>query len=151
MKTLVSILILSFIFASLTLRGHAEGHKKEAGPNGGRIVEAVDPHFEFFVLPDGIVQLTYLDKSGKPIPPAQQEVTAVTGSRAAPTMLSFAEKEGVLLADKPLPDGQKLPIILTIKTKPGEKVVRERFLVNFSSCPTCDYVEYACVCGHEDG
>ena len=70
------------LFAALTLIGpagaaektkdHDHGHthaKKEAGPNGGRLLTALEPHAEFFVLPDRRVQITFLDAQDKPVAP----------------------------------------------------------------------------------
>src|SRR5688500_17671691 len=54
----------------VTLQAHDE-KKKIAGPNGGRIIAAIEPRAEFFVMPDRKVQITFLDKAGKAIPPAE--------------------------------------------------------------------------------
>ena len=31
------------------------------------------------------------------------------------------------------------------------ETVREKFNVNLKDCPTCDYRQYACICGHGEG
>ncbi len=42
--------------------------------------------------------------------------------------------------------------MLQIQEKLGGSTFRERFQLNMSSCPTCEYKEYACVChGDEEG
>ena len=47
-----------------------------------------------------------------------------------------------------LPEGNNLPIVLSIKADAKSKTVREKFNLNLSDCPTCKYKEYACVCEH---
>ena len=88
MKT--KIIALAAIVASLTFASAAE---KIKAPNGGRIIEGVEPHAEFLVTADKKVEVRFLDASGKVIAPAAQVVTVTMGDRAAPTKLAFA-KEG---------------------------------------------------------
>lgn len=123
-------------------------HKKQAGPNGGRVVTEVEPHLEFFVTKEGKVQITFLSDAGKVIPPASQKVTLIGGDRSSPTRLKFEKKGNVLLSDKALPSKNNLPIILQVKVTPESKTIREKFNLNLSECPTCDYKEYACTCDH---
>ena len=131
---------------------HAEHAKKSAGPNGGRVVTATEPHFEFFVLPDGKVKITFLGEDGKATALKDQSVTAVGGDRAKPTKLAFAKDGESLVSDKALPEGKMVPIVLMVKVTADAKTVTEKFTVNLSDCPTCAHKEYACTCEHgEDG
>lgn len=128
---------------------HGHDHEaKIAGPNGGRIIHAVEPHFEFFVREDRKIQITFLNDENQPVAPAAQEVSAIAGDRRSPTRLTFAVQEGLLLSDTALPEGNNIPIILTVKNTPESNSVRERFMVNLTECPSCDYAEYACTCEH---
>ena len=129
---------------------HAEHAKKEAGPNGGRVVTATEPHFEFLVMPDGKVKITFLGEDGKATALAAQSVTAVSGERAAPTKLAFAKDGESLVSDKALPQGKMVPIILQVKMTADAKTVTEKFSVNLADCPTCEHKEYACTCAHGD-
>ena len=125
------------------------GHRSvTAGPNGGRVIRSVEPNIEFLVMPDGKVQLTFLDDDGHAIAPAGQNISLVGGSRLNPTELQFEPSGGVLLSTATLPDTKTMPVILTIKVTPDSKAVRERFNVNLGQCPSCEYREYACVCDH---
>ncbi len=163
MKTKISMLLAVFGLAfSPALRAaddhehkeggkaeHAHEHaKKEAGPNGGRIVTATTPHFEFFVMDGGKVKITFLGEDGKAIALKDQSVTAVGGDRAKPTKLAFAKDGESLVSDKPLPEGKEIPIVLMVKTDKDAKTVTEKFNVNLAECPTCKFKEYACVCEH---
>jgi hypothetical protein len=131
---------------------HAEHAKKSAGPNGGRVVTATEPHFEFFVLPDGKVKITFLGENGKATALKDQSVTAVGGDRAKPTKLAFAKDGESLVSDKPLPEGKMVPIVVMVKVTADAKTVIEKFTVNLSDCPTCEHKEYACTCEHgEEG
>lgn len=122
--------------------------KKEAGPNGGRVLLSVDPHVEFFVMPDRKLKLTFLDEDGKAIAVAEQSATGVGGDRSKPTRFKFKKVEDALVSDVVLPEGNMVPLILQLKMKPDAKNVTEKFTVNMSDCPSCEYLEYACTCDH---
>lgn len=129
---------------------HAEHdhHEKEAGPNGGRVIASVEPHLEFFVTEEGFVQITFLGENNEALAPKEQTVSLVGGDRQNPIRLRFETKGKVLLSTEPLPEGNNLPMILSIKMDKTAKTVREKFNLNLSDCPTCDYKEYACTCAH---
>lgn len=147
MKTMLQKLTLLAAVAGLAATGLAHTDKK-AGPNGGRILTAVDPHVEFFVTKDRRIQFTFLDDHGKPVAPAGQAVTVTTGSRAAPTVLTFSRQGDVLMSDAALPAGNNLPGVIQIKPSPGAAEVIEKFNINLATCGECQHAEYACTCGH---
>ncbi|MEM7146113.1 MAG: hypothetical protein AAF591_13325 [Verrucomicrobiota bacterium] len=120
----------------------------EAGPNGGRLFYSVEPHAEFLVTEDRKVQITFVDENDKLVPVAEQTVSVIAGDRSNPTKLAFAKSGDVLISDGPLPDGNNFPAVVQIKPAPNAKTVIERLNVNLSDCPSCDYQEYACTCGH---
>lgn len=147
----LSLMIAPSLFAGGNHDTHAHGHhheEKTAGPNGGRIVRAVEPRFELLVREDRKIQITFLNNENKPITPEGQVFTAITGKRSNPTNMMFEVHEGILLSDKALPEGNNLPMILNIKNTAEGAIHRERFILNLGECPSCDYKEYACVCGH---
>ena len=127
---------------------HADKGKKAAGPNGGRIVTATEPHFEFLVMPDGKVKITFLGDDGKATALKDQSLTAIGGDRTKPTKLAFAKDGESLVSDKPLPEGKMIPIVLMVKMTADAKTVTEKFNVNLADCPTCEHKEYACTCAH---
>lgn len=149
MKTPILTLIATL---ALTIPAFAaDDHKheiKEAGPNGGKILTAIEPHAEFFVTPDRKVQITFLGENGKAIAPAAQIVTVTAGERSAPTKLSFAKSGDVLLSEQALPAGNDFPTVVQIKVTPEAKATVEKFNLNLSKCPECKLVEYACTCSH---
>lgn len=126
---------------------HAEA-KKKAGPNGGRILTEVEPHAEFFVTKERKLQITFLDEAGKAVAPAAQTVTVTTGSRSAPTKISFEKTETGFLSTTALPEGMNLPAIVQIKPDAEAKSIIVRFNINLADCPECDSLEYACTCDH---
>jgi len=150
MKTRISILlaIVSFVLPSLRAAEDHDHAKKEAGPNGGRVVMNVTPRYEFFVTPERRVRITFLGDDGKAVPAKDQVITAVGGDRAAPTKLTFAKDGDSLLSDKPLPEGKELPIVVQVKVTPDAKTATEKFTVNLATCPECKHAEYACTCDH---
>jgi hypothetical protein len=141
---------LNTMMAALVLTAvpmvHAE--EKKAGPNGGRVISSVEPHYEFFVMPDRKLKLTFLGEDGKAIAVAEQSATGVGGDRSKPTRFKFEKVGDVLVSDMALPEGMKVPLILQVKVKPDAKTVTEKFTVDFSSCPGCVHLEYACTCDH---
>lgn len=120
----------------------------EAGPNGGRVLHAVEPHLEFFVTDDRKVQIAALGEDGKAIPIAEQSVRVTGGDRSNPTRMSFAKKGDVLVSDIAFPEGNDFPVVVQIKTAPDAESAMEKFNLNLADCPTCDYLEYACICDH---
>jgi hypothetical protein len=131
--------------------GHEHGdHGIEAGPNGGRMIESVTPHIEFFLREDRYVQLTFVNESGKVVPAGNQKITVHGGDRMKPTKLKFEKAGDVLISDQALPDENNMPIIVQIKMAEGEKTIREKFNLNTSKCPSCSLAEYACECHGDD-
>ena len=124
--------------------------KKQAGPNGGRVVTGVEPRLEFFVTDNGYVQISFLDETGNIIAPTDQQVSLIGGDRSNPTSLSFERSGDVLVSNATLPLENIIPIILQIYATPGDESIHEKFNLNMSRCPECDYREYACICGHEE-
>ena len=81
--------------------------KKIAGPNGGKIITAVEPHAEFYVTPEHKVRITFLDEQNTAIAVADQTVDVICGDRSNPTILSFAKDTdgNSLISDGTLPAG----------------------------------------------
>ncbi len=129
---------------------HDEGEKSEGGPNGGRLITSVEPAVEFIVQDDRTMQIQLLDENRKEVVPTGQVITLIGGDRTNPTTIAFTKKGNRLVSDKALPEGPSVPVVLQIMASSNSELVRERFNVNLSECPTCHYQEYACVCGHDD-
>jgi len=130
--------------------GHDHGEAK-AGPNGGRLITSVEPHLEFFVTSERKIQLTFLNDADELVAPGEQIVSLIGGDRQNPVRLRFVSDGSILLSDQTLPEGNNLPVILSIKPDAKSQSIRERFNLNLSDCPTCDYLEYACICEHGEG
>ncbi len=150
MKTTRILPLAIAILSSLTLQaGPNHSHeKKEAGPNGGRLLTSIDPHAEFLVTADRKVQITFVDDNGKAIAPAAQVVTVTTGERSAPVKMTFAKTDIAFLSEQSVPEGNNFPVVIQIKTTPDAKTSVERFTLNLSNCPDCKLAEYACICSH---
>lgn len=121
----------------------------EAGPNGGRVLHAVEPHLEFLVTEDRKVRIAALTEEGKVQPIGEQSVTVIGGDRSNPTMMKLTKQGEVLVSDIAFPEGNDFPVVIQIKNTPDAKAETEKFNLNLADCPTCDYKEYACTCDHE--
>jgi hypothetical protein len=121
---------------------------KTPGPNGGRLIASVTPNFEFLVTDDRKVKLTFVDAEAKPIDVTGAVVSLTGGDRQAPVELSFSIEENALVSSGVLPDGELVPVILTIQATPESEPVMERFNVDFATCSECQLLEYACICNH---
>jgi len=129
--------------------GHTEtGHAKKGGPNGGRLITVVEPALEFLVTADRTVQITFLDLDGSVVPVKGQSVSLTGGSRSNPTKIDFVEKDGLLVSTSALPDLENMPVILQIRESATATTAREKFKLNMGDCGSCDFKEYACLCGH---
>lgn len=146
--TITGVIAIAFItvVAEETVK-----HIKTPGPNGGRLLTKVDPQLEFKVTDDRKVKITAVDKEIKPIAIGEQIVRITAGERTNPVRLSFSKEGDTLISDKAFPEGDDFPVVVQIKVKPGEKTIIEKFTMDFSDCPTCDYLEYACICDHHHG
>jgi hypothetical protein len=150
----VSALAVTASFPVLRAEDHKHDHHGhdhggvEAGPNGGRVLHKIEPHLEFFVMKDRKVQLTALDDKLKAIAVSGQIVKVTAGDRSNPVRLRFVKKGNVLISETAFPSGDDFPVVVQMKTKAGAKTVIEKFTLDLSPCPTCDYLEYACTCDH---
>lgn len=139
--------LLAAAFALAPLQAHEKG-RTVAGPNGGRILEKVEPRAEFFVTAERKVQITFLDKSNKPVAPAEQVITVTVGQRLSPKKLAFEKSGNSLLSTTTLPSGNDFPAVVQIKPTASGKTTTERFNLDMTKCGECKLGEYACICAH---
>ena len=118
--------------------------KRIPGPSDGRIIYATKPPFEFLVTAERKVKITFLNDNNEPIPTTSQRIALIGGNRFKPTELKFSKSGDILISDKSLPEGSKIPVILIIQISPDSKVVRERFNLDLNNCSDCSYKKYAC-------
>lgn len=144
-KQYITALLVSLSLLSAASLAQAA---ESAGPNGGRVIEQVEPHAEFFLTPERYAQITFLNAEGEAIAPEQQTVSLIGGDRSAPVKYSFERVGDVLRSVEPLADQPRMPIVLSIKPSPEAKTVREKFYLNQHVCGGCQLEEYACICGH---
>jgi hypothetical protein len=157
MKNIITSLVITFattVSPMLMAESPTQGQspppgKKVSAPNGGRLIATVDANIEFLVAADRKIKVFILDKDRKTTAATDQSASAVCGDRMNPTNLSFSVQGGVLVSDKPLPEGQSLPIILKFKSAKESPYKAIKFTINFEKCGSCDKPEYACSCDCE--
>lgn len=156
MKTKLLLLALTLGGALNLYAQHDHDHGKHsqageapaAGPNGGKLFKSTEPHFELFMQDDRKVRVTFVDDDGKPADHAGASVSGIGGERSKPTRLSFEAVDGTYVSTEPLPEGNIVPLIVRVKPDASSKTVTERININLAKCGSCDYLEYACICGH---
>ena len=150
MKSLtLQILTALTLTVSVFAADKAHKHDKQiAGPNGGRVITAVEPHLEFLVTKDRKVEITALTEDLKAAKLGSQVIAVVAGDRSKPTKLEFKETGGRLISSNALPEGNDFPVSVSIKADAKAKATYEKFNLNLEKCPTCKYQEYACICDH---
>lgn len=141
-------LAVSLTVPALAAEKDHKHEKKAEGPNGGRVITAVEPHLEFLVTKDRKVEITALTEALKPAKLSGQVIAVTAGERSKPTKLEFKEDGGKLVSSNALPEGNDYPVSVSIKASANGKAVYEKFNVNLEKCPTCKLQEYACVCAH---
>jgi hypothetical protein len=145
MKTklkLTTTLLLALFASPLAIAADGHDHSNETkeeheahaakGPNGGHVIQSkAGFSIEITVDKERKARIVFLDKDNKAVALGEQSITGMAGERSAPTKLAFAKGKdadaNVLIADKALPAGAHVPIILIIKTAPDAKTVTERF------------------------
>ena len=150
LKSLLAIAAIALGF-SCTAGAAEDKHahdKIKAGPTGGRLITAVEPHVEFLVNQDKKVEIRFVDDDNKVLAPGEQVITATLGDRAKPTKLVFTKDGDKLISDQAVPAGNDYPTVVQIKATAKAKAVNARFNLNLSKCPTCESAEYACTCDH---
>lgn len=152
--TILSVLTLGFYAIQPALSEDKDTHDHDhakivAGPNGGRVITDVEPHIEFLVNDDRTVTLTILDDDNKAAKVTKQTAKITAGDRSKPTKLEFTEKDGTLVSDTKLPEGNDFPLVLQIKPSKIGKKVTVKFNLSLSECPKCKSKEYACTCEHD--
>jgi hypothetical protein len=130
---------------------HADhDHAKKAGPTGGKLITAVEPHVEFFVNKDKKVEIRFVDDDNKVVAPGEQVISVTLGERSKPTRLTFTKDGDKLVSDKVIPAGNDYPTVVQIKTSAKAKAVNEKFNLNMTKCPKCPNPEYSCTCEHSE-
>lgn len=128
---------------------HADhDHAKKAGPTGGKLITAVEPHVEFFVNKDKKVEIRFVDDDNKVVAPGEQVISVTLGERAKPAKLTFTKEGDHLISDKVIPAGNDYPTVVQIKATAKGKAVNEKFNLNMTKCPNCPNPEYSCTCEH---
>jgi len=126
----------------------AADRKIEAGPKGGRILEKTSPKAEFFVEKDRTVAVIFYDEKLQPVPVSNQTVTVVAEAKSGKTKLELTPKDGRLVSETPLPEGDGYTIVVMLRAGGEAKPQNFRFKLDMHTCGGCKRAEYACTCHH---
>ena len=124
-------------------RGHAHN-----APNKGKLITTVTPQAEFSVREDRKVQITFYDEKMKVVAPSTQVVSVLTGKRSAPVEMSFKVEGKALVSDKAVPEGNKFPTIVAIKSNEDADEVVTKFTLDLNAHSGCADKEHSCESHH---
>ena len=144
MKTSFALTLAGVLCAGLLTATAAE--KVEGGPKGGRILEKTTPKAEFFVEKDKTVSINFYDAAGKPVAPADQNVTVIADAKAGKQKLDFEKKGDALVSKTKLPEGDGYNVVVQYKPTADAKPKNFRFKYDAHTCGGCKRAEYACTC-----
>lgn len=146
MKLKTSLVLLGLLaFASLT----AANEKRVAGPNGGRLLELPPHKAEFFVNPEGRVQITFYDASLRPLAPEARTVTLTAEPKGNRQSIEIEKTESGFVSKTALPAAEgPYRVVVQIRENPGAAPRNFRIDLNLETCGECKRPEYACTCDH---
>jgi hypothetical protein len=144
MKTSFALTLAGILCAGLLTVTAAE--KVEAGPKGGRILEKTTPKAEFFVEKNKTVSVNFYDAAGKPVVPADQNVTVIADAKDGKQKLEFEKKGDALVSKTKLPEGDGYNVVVQFKQNASARPQNFRFKYDASTCGGCKRPEYACIC-----
>lgn len=152
--TLIAIAGVLFMMPSISRAGEGHEHGGEhagehaGGPKGGRLLENVEPHAEFFVEKDRTATITFYDDAMKPVAVADQTASITLDTNGNKTKLEFEKKGDVLVTNGKLPEGETHNVVLQLKQNAEAKPSNFRFTIDGNTCGECKRAEYACICAH---
>lgn len=145
MKKLTHVFAAAVLGLGLSL-AQAADKKHLAGPKGGRLLEATAPRAEFFVEKDRTVTISFYDDKLQPLPVGNQVVTVVAEAPSGKTKLEMTRKDGRLISQTALPEGEGYMIVVMLKAREDSKSQNIRFKLETQLCAECQRAEYACIC-----
>jgi len=148
MKTLRSLVFTSFALLATAV---ALAAQPIPGPRGGKILTTEAPHVEFLVGKDRSVTVSFYDRDLKPVAPSGQVVTAVAEARTGKVTLAFADRDGALVSNDPLPEGDGYRIVVQVRDTAQARPKNYRVEFHDEVCGECRRAEYACVCDEAGG
>lgn len=146
MKTKLKLATLTGVLCAGLLTLNAADKKHLGGPKGGRLLEATAPKAEFFVEKDRTVTISFYDDKLQPLPVGNQVVTVVAEAPGGKTKLEMTRKEGRLISQTPLPEGEGYMIVVMLKAREDSNSQNFRFKLETQNCGGCNRAEYACIC-----
>lgn len=135
--------MLAVIFMTVTLNA---AEKVEAGPRGGRLLQADSPRPEFFVEKDRKVSIAFYDANQKQVPAGDQTITAVAEAKGGKAKLEFEKKGDLLVSKTSLPEGNGYTVVVQYKPSGDARPKNFRIPLNMETCSGCKRAEYACTC-----
>jgi hypothetical protein len=134
---------LAVVFMAVTLNA---AEKVEAGPRGGRLLQAESPRPEFFVEKDRRVSIAFYDANQKQVPAGDQTITAIAEAKTGKAKLEFEKKGDLLVSKTSLPEGNGYTVVVQYKPSEDARPKNFRIPLNMETCGGCKRAEYACTC-----
>lgn len=149
MNQLLALIVASALLGSVALAAESgHSHKTIPGPKGGKVLESMPLHAEFFVQPDRKVSVTFYDAALKPVAPSAQQIKVIAEAKTGKATLEFEKSADTFISKTALPEGDGYRVVVQIKNDASAKSQNFRIDYQPDLCKECNRAEYACTCDH---
>jgi hypothetical protein len=139
----LSLITLSAVFSNI------QAEDKAKAPHGGRLIEVGEQQLEFFVTPERMVEVRFLDRDLQTVSQAGATLQVVAQAKSGSQKLDLVLKENVYVSEQALPADEPYNVVLRVKATEGSSYENLRLVYNTVICAGCQLPEYGCTCeGH---
>lgn len=158
-RLVLALVTLSAVVFTLQAETGHEGHDHESqsnmiekgkAPHGGRLIIVGDLQLEFYVTPERVAEVRFLDHDMQEMTKEVAHIQVVTQAASGSQKFDLVPKAAVFVSEKALPEGDPYNIVLRVKRTVDSGFENVRFVYNVFVCGGCNLAEYACTCeGHD--
>ena len=130
----------------ITVTAQAADQNAEVGPNKGKLIGQVPAQAEALISPDGILTISFLDASLKPIAPGDRSLKVFAQLDSGRQPVEMTTKENAFESTAPLPKPEGYMLVVQSRAGGDAKPTNSRFKYAMHICGGCKLSEYACPC-----
>lgn len=137
-----------WIFLMALLAGGAADARVEAGPRGGRMLDAEPARAEFFVNETRNIEIRFHDEADAATPSGDPVVNAIAEAPEGKIKLEFQKEGDAFVSTTALPEGDGYTVVVQIRATAADRPKNFRIPLHLETCGECSRAEYACTCDH---